>query len=429
MPRSCAFDIETVPDVRRASGGLHDLPADLPDARRRRARVPEAPRADRQRFPAAAPAARGRDLLRAARATRACRCSRSASPRRRGARRSSASSTASRSYVPQLVSWNGGGFDLPVLQLPRADPRRLGAAVLGHRRRQPDFRYNNYVCRFHARHLDLMDVLAMLPAARGAPLDEVAQLAGLPGQARHGRRAGVGDASARARSRRSATTARPTCANTYLLYLRFQLHARAPSTPAQLRARNAACCATALEKRSTSRTGANSSRSGRPDRSSIDALDAEGRGVARNARARSCSSRARCRASASRRGCFEASPSSTSARATAILRAVRRRGASRAARTSACAAAAPRSTPTRARRWPPSSAGWRTAWSASARSSPRRCCRPSTARNGATGTARACRCATSKARAARWSASASGSSTYVADMRELRGAAAARVAR
>ena len=35
-----------VPDCRRASGRLHDLPADLPDARRRRAGVPEAPRAD-----------------------------------------------------------------------------------------------------------------------------------------------------------------------------------------------------------------------------------------------------------------------------------------------------------------------------------------------------------------------------------------------
>ena len=47
-------------------------------------------------------------------------------------------------------------------------------------------------------------------------------------------------------------------------------------------------------------------------------------------------------------------------------------GASRAARISASAAAAPRSTPTRARRWPPSSAGWRTTSRASARSSPRR---------------------------------------------------------
>ena len=38
--------------------------------------------------------------------------------------------------------------------------------------------------------------------------------------------AGVGRLPARRASRRSATTARPTCANTYLLYLRFQLHAR-----------------------------------------------------------------------------------------------------------------------------------------------------------------------------------------------------------
>ena len=37
---------------------------------------------------------------------------------------SGASSTCIDKHTPQLVSWNGGGFDLPVLQPPRADPRR-----------------------------------------------------------------------------------------------------------------------------------------------------------------------------------------------------------------------------------------------------------------------------------------------------------------
>ena len=113
-------------------------------------------------------------------------------------------------FVPQLVSWNGGGFDLPVLNY-RALIHGVAAPMFwetGDENR--DFRYNNYVSRYHARHIDLMDVLAMYQPRNNAPLDEVAQLAGLPGKI------GVGGAkvwetwlAGRGR-RRSATTARPT---------------------------------------------------------------------------------------------------------------------------------------------------------------------------------------------------------------------------
>jgi hypothetical protein len=40
-------------------------------------------------------------------------------------------------FVPQLVSWNGGGFDLPVLELPRADPRRRAPLFWETGRREP----------------------------------------------------------------------------------------------------------------------------------------------------------------------------------------------------------------------------------------------------------------------------------------------------
>ncbi|HUK04773.1 MAG TPA: 3'-5' exonuclease [Burkholderiales bacterium] len=125
-------------------------------------------------------------------------------------------------FVPQLVSWNGGGFDLPVLNY-----RGLALGVTaplfwetgdGNR----DFRFNNYVSRYHSRHLDLMDVLAMYQPRNNAPLDEVAQIAGLPGKI------GVGGAkvwaawlageSAKIRDYCEADTV-----NTYLLYLRYQL--------------------------------------------------------------------------------------------------------------------------------------------------------------------------------------------------------------
>lgn len=124
-------------------------------------------------------------------------------------------------YVPQLVSWNGGGFDLPVLNY-RALVHGVQAPLFwetGEENR--DFRFNNYVSRYHSRHLDLMDVLAMYQPRNNAPLDEVAQLAGLPGKI------GVGGAKvwetwlagghAQVRDYCEADTA-----NTYLLFLRYQ---------------------------------------------------------------------------------------------------------------------------------------------------------------------------------------------------------------
>jgi 3'-5' exonuclease len=125
-------------------------------------------------------------------------------------------------FVPQLVSWNGGSFDLPVLNY-RALIHGVPATMfweMGDENR--DFRYNNYVSRYHSRHLDLMDVLAMYQPRNNAPLDEVAQLAGLPGKI------GIGGAKvwetylagdvAKIRDYCEADTA-----NTYLLYLRYQL--------------------------------------------------------------------------------------------------------------------------------------------------------------------------------------------------------------
>src|SRR5262249_54351786 len=64
-------------------------------------------------------------------------------------------------YTPQLVSWNGGGFDLPVLH--------YRALIHGVRARRywemgdedREFRYNNYIGRYHLRHVDLMDLLAL----------------------------------------------------------------------------------------------------------------------------------------------------------------------------------------------------------------------------------------------------------------------------
>ena len=111
---------------------------------------------------------------------------------------------------PTLVSWNGGGFDLPVLHY-----RAMRHRVQAHRYwetgdEDQSFRYNNYLGRFHWRHIDLMDVLSGYQARGRVGLDRMALLLGLPGQARHVRAQASGTPTSRAAATPSAITARPT---------------------------------------------------------------------------------------------------------------------------------------------------------------------------------------------------------------------------
>ena len=69
-------------------------------------------------------------------------------------------------YVPELVSWNGGGFDLPVLHY-RALRHQVQAPRYWETGDEDNaFRYNNYLGRFHWRHIDVMDVLSAELTAR-----------------------------------------------------------------------------------------------------------------------------------------------------------------------------------------------------------------------------------------------------------------------
>ena len=125
-------------------------------------------------------------------------------------------------FVPQLVSWNGGGFDLPVLNY-RALIHGVTAPTFwetGDENR--DFRYNNYISRYHSRHIDLMDVLAMYQPRNNAPLDDVAQLAGLPGKIGIGG-AKVWETYLAGELEKIRDYCEVDTANTYLLYLRYQL--------------------------------------------------------------------------------------------------------------------------------------------------------------------------------------------------------------
>jgi hypothetical protein len=124
-------------------------------------------------------------------------------------------------YTPQLVSWNGGGFDLPVLHY-RGLIHGLHAArywELGEDDRE--FRYNNYIGRYHTRHIDLMDLLAMYQPRASAPLDDLARLCGFAGKlGMDGSK--VWDAFQAGGIEQIRNYCETDVVNTYLLYTRFQ---------------------------------------------------------------------------------------------------------------------------------------------------------------------------------------------------------------
>jgi 3'-5' exonuclease len=125
-------------------------------------------------------------------------------------------------YSPDLVSWNGSGFDLPVLHY-----RALAKGVQAARYWETGsadtaFRFNNYLSRYHWRHLDLMDVLSAFQPRARASLTDMAALLGLPGK--------LGFSGAQVWEQYLAGNAvgvRRYCEtdvlNTYLIYLRFEL--------------------------------------------------------------------------------------------------------------------------------------------------------------------------------------------------------------
>jgi 3'-5' exonuclease len=125
-------------------------------------------------------------------------------------------------FTPQLVSWNGGGFDLPVLHY-RALKHGISAPRYwdwGDEDR--DFKWNNYLSRYHTRHLDLMDLLALYQARAYVPLDEMAKLCGFPGKlGMDGSQ--VWPAYQQGQTDSIRNYCETDAMNTYLVYLRFRL--------------------------------------------------------------------------------------------------------------------------------------------------------------------------------------------------------------
>jgi predicted PolB exonuclease-like 3'-5' exonuclease len=123
--------------------------------------------------------------------------------------------------TPTLVSWNGSGFDLPVLHY-RALLHGISAPTYWEAgENQQGFRWNNYLSRFHARHLDLMDVLAGYQNKAFAPLDEIATMLGFPGKMGMSG-AHVWDAYLNGQLKDIRNYCETDVLNTYCVYLRFE---------------------------------------------------------------------------------------------------------------------------------------------------------------------------------------------------------------
>ena len=125
-------------------------------------------------------------------------------------------------YTPQIVSWNGGGFDLPVLHYRGMVHGVHAARYWDQGEDDREFKWNNYISRYHARHLDLMDLLAMYQPRGAAPLDDFACLLGFPGKlGLEGSQ--VWQAWQDGKLAQIRNYCEADVANTYLVFLRFQL--------------------------------------------------------------------------------------------------------------------------------------------------------------------------------------------------------------
>jgi predicted PolB exonuclease-like 3'-5' exonuclease len=125
-------------------------------------------------------------------------------------------------FTPLLVSWNGAGFDLPVIHYRSllhgiAAPRYWDTG-----REDRDFKWNNYLSRYHERHTDLMDVLSGYQPRAAARLDEVAGMLGFPGKMGMSG-AQVWDSYQAGDIEGIRNYCETDVLNTYLVFLRFEL--------------------------------------------------------------------------------------------------------------------------------------------------------------------------------------------------------------
>ena len=126
-------------------------------------------------------------------------------------------------FAPRLVSWNGNGFDLAVLNYRALyhgiQATRFWETGDGER----DFRFNNYISRYHERHLDLMDVLSRYNPRAVAGLDDISVALGFPGKPQGMSGSEVWPAWQDGRLAEIRQYCETDALSTYLVFLRFEL--------------------------------------------------------------------------------------------------------------------------------------------------------------------------------------------------------------
>jgi predicted PolB exonuclease-like 3'-5' exonuclease len=125
-------------------------------------------------------------------------------------------------HRPTLVSWNGSGFDLQVLHYRGMVHKVQAPKYWDQGEDDRDFKFNNYISRYHGRHTDLMDLLALYNGRANAPLDQLARLCGFPGKLGMDG-AQVWPAWRAGRQDEIRDYCETDVANTWLLWCRFQL--------------------------------------------------------------------------------------------------------------------------------------------------------------------------------------------------------------
>jgi predicted PolB exonuclease-like 3'-5' exonuclease len=122
--------------------------------------------------------------------------------------------------LPRIVSWNGNGFDMPVI---RYRSMLLGVAAPELYRMGGEFRFNNYQNRFHDLHLDLMDVLSGYGASPRVALGTLGKVMGLPSKSFLDRQ--VFEHVLDGEQERVVEYCKVDTLETMLLFLTFALHA------------------------------------------------------------------------------------------------------------------------------------------------------------------------------------------------------------
>ena len=124
--------------------------------------------------------------------------------------------------TPTLVSWDGTGFDLPVIHYRSLKNNVSAPGYWEAGDNNNSFRHDNYLSRYHDRHTDLMDVLSSYNESEGAPLNDIALMLGYPGKQ------GMDDSQIWNEFKQGNIElirhyGETGVLNNYLVYLRFQL--------------------------------------------------------------------------------------------------------------------------------------------------------------------------------------------------------------